>query len=152
VVSIIDGTLIPFATRPIRYGEDYYSWKTTYIISTMIVCNKKVEYCYFSCIYSWFSCLHNFKIVDNFKGFYFCEEEHLLVEFTYPLLLISTPIYKQLITTQPLNVIFNTQLAKFWIKIEYWIGVLKGRFQNIKDLHIQIETKRNHNKTMLCTT
>jgi hypothetical protein len=61
--------------------------------------------------------LHVFMIIEftqfqncgQIQGiFFFCEEEHLLVEFTYLLLSISILVYKQLVTTQPLSVIFNT--------------------------------------------
>jgi hypothetical protein len=111
-VGIIDGTLIPFATRPIRYDEDYCSWKTTYIISTMIVCNKKGGILLVFLRLFMILEFTQFQNCGRIQGIFFCEEEHLLVESTYPFLLISIPIYKQLVTTQPLNVIFNTQLAK----------------------------------------
>ncbi|OQR80940.1 hypothetical protein THRCLA_23433 [Thraustotheca clavata] len=46
-IGFVDGTLFPLESKPMLYGEDYYSRKGNHAISALIVCDdlKCIRYC-----------------------------------------------------------------------------------------------------------
>lgn len=125
VVGIVDGTLIPLASRPPKHGEDYYSIKSYYGISTMIICD------------------HNCKILHILAGF--SSSCHNSRAFTYSKMWLSSQTYLQRTNIYLLILLILFQRFLFQPRI----GQLKGHFQSLRGLQINIESKRDHARAVL---
>jgi hypothetical protein len=80
---------------------------------------------------------------------YFFYDECFLKYFTYLLSTICIPTYKQPTTSLLGHFKFNTHIVSIQVKVKHGIKILKGRFQSLRGLLIQIETKNDHHTNVL---
>ncbi|PLW31521.1 hypothetical protein PCASD_20623 [Puccinia coronata f. sp. avenae] len=66
-------------------------------------------------------------------GQFFDQNQFLLADSAYPSNQYTIPAYKGADLLIPENVDFNYHLAQSRVRIEHAIGILKGRFANLKD-------------------
>jgi len=147
-LGFIDGTLIPLESKPMIDGEDYYSRKGKYGISTLIVCDdaKRIRYIYAG----WPGCAHDMRVYENSAlGIrphqFFSRYEYLLADSGYSPNATIIPAFKRL-PSQPLTreqTIFNYRLSNIRVRVEHCIGILKARFQSLRGLRILIRSKND---------
>ena len=138
---MVDGTLIPLYQKPHWYGDTWFDRKSNYSMNVQIINTP------------------NLKIIDYASGFVgsrhdtHCfaatrlaqEHDQLLAEDEWVWADVGFPIetwcmipYKKPLSEIRENRIFNLNLSRIRIKSEHAIGYLKGRFQSLKELRIQI--------------
>lgn len=138
---MVDGTLIPLYRKPSHYGETFYDRKSRYSINVQIINTP------------------NRQIIDYASGFrgsrhdthcfkstrlgerpadFLDEGEWSWGDQGYPLCKWLMIPYKLPISLLKENRAFNFHLSRIRIRSEHAIGYLKGRFQSLKELRIQI--------------
>lgn len=143
---MIAGTFVPIYTKPHYFGESWYDRKSNYSMNVQIINTP------------------NLKIIDYASGFVGSRHDSHCVHFTrlvqerarllepgewcwgdagYPLNKWLIIPYKRPDSERRDNRIFNTPLSRIRIKSEHAIGYLKGRWQSLKSLRIQINNKKD---------
>jgi DDE superfamily endonuclease len=148
-VGLIDGTLFPLAFKPKLNGEDYFTRKGGYSVNGLVICDDQARITWFGM--GWPGSVHDNRVWSNSEIFlnkqqYFTCKEYLLGDSAFSTSSIMVPAYKK----GPNGVIsedksyFNTMLAKIRIKSEHCIGLLKGRFQRLREHRRVIEEKSDY--------
>lgn len=143
---MVDGTLIPLYSRPRYYGDLWFDRKSNYSMNVQVINTP------------------NLKIIDYASGFrgsqhdahcfkytqLAIEREQLLArdewvwaDVGYKLQTWCLIPYKHPGSLLKENKDFNYHLSKIRIKSEHAIGYLKGRFQSLKKLRVNIHTKKD---------
>ncbi len=153
VVVLIDGTLIPLIFMPKRQGEKYYTKKLNYAFLDMIIYDHKRKILHLMVGFPISSCYDN-HVFTNSKmqlthEVYFFDDESFLIYFAYLFSTICIPTYKQPTTSLLGNFKFNAHLVSIQVKVKHGIGIIKGRFQSLRGLLIQIKTKNDHHINVL---
>jgi hypothetical protein len=146
-IGLIDGTLLPLEFRPLLYGENYLSRKSCYAVQMLIVCDDKRHILYYHV--GWPGSVHDNRVWRNCKLFHnrlvhFSLGEYLLGDSAFTPSNELVPSFKN----PPNGVMsenqeaFNDLLSKPRSHSEHCIGLLKGRFQQLKNIRIKIKNKR----------
>ena len=154
-VGIIDGTLIRLIYRPEAYHECYYSRKCFYALNVMIICDDKKRILYYNA--GWPGSTHDNRVFRNSKlfynrGEYFSKHEYLLGDSAYSASPVMVQAFKKQASVATLpanNEYFNTCLAKVRISSEHCIGMLKGRFQCLKQNNIKLRNSPTEVKRLV---
>lgn len=138
---MVDRTLIPLCRKPSHHGDTFYDRKSNYSISVQIInlpTRKIIDYA------SGFRgsrhdshCFSFTKLAKN-PEIYFGPGEWCWGDAGYALTKSIIIPYKSPATNIQENKTFNFHLSRIRIRAEHTIGYLKGRFQSLKELRIQI--------------
>ena len=145
-VGIIDGTLLPLASRPLLHGETYLSRKRYYALVMLVVCDDQSRILYYHV--GWPGSVHDNRVWRTCRLYRHWEEmfsprEYLLGDSAFTASDIMIPPFKSTPGCElPSNFIaFNTLLAKPRVKSEHCIGILKGRFPFLKGIRMILGCK-----------
>ncbi|KAH9103773.1 hypothetical protein LEN26_015205 [Aphanomyces euteiches] len=125
------------------HGEDFYSRKGYYGMAGMVVCDDKKRVRFMDL--GWPGAVHDMRVWSNSKlgtqpWTYFNHLEFLLVDSGYILCDYLLPSYKRVrglrLSDKQLN--FNTRVAQCRSVNEHCIGLLKGRFQSLRGMRMDI--------------
>jgi hypothetical protein len=143
---MIDGTLIPLYQKPSWYGERFFDRKSRYSLNVQIVNTadrRIIDYC------------TGFRgtQVDSkaFRSTRLWKHHQTLLganewcwgDKGYPLYEWLIIPYKIPLSNIPDNKTFNYHLSAIRILCEHTIGYLKGRFQSMKELRVQIKNQND---------
>jgi hypothetical protein len=153
-VGFLDGTLIPLAEKPVRDGEDYFSHKKRYGIAAMIVCDdqKRVR-----CIFAGGpGCIHDTRMfalspLSMHPQDFFAADEYVLADSAY----VPSPTVVPAFKKPPggglseMQMQFNYRLSNARVRVEHCIGLLKARFQSLRELRVRV---RNAEDVKFCVS
>jgi DDE superfamily endonuclease len=147
-VGLIDGTLLPLATRPLLHGENYLSRKKFYAIVMIVVCDDLSRINYFHV--GWPGSVHDNRVWRNCKmnrnrGQYFSKKQYLLGDSAFTASQVMIPPFKSSAGSTISNnkASFNTYLSKPRVKSEHCIGILKGRFPFLRHIRLRLGSKED---------
>jgi len=147
-VGLIDGTLFPLAFAPTLNAEDYFTRKGNYAIKALSVCDDKVKITLVEM--GWPGSVHDNRVWLNSdvylaKERYFSNKEYLLGDSAFSASMLMVPAFKKGLNAalSKERKYFNTKLAKVRIKSEHCIGLVKARFQCVRELRWVISSKRD---------
>jgi DDE superfamily endonuclease len=152
-VGLIDGTLLPLATRPLLHRENYLSRKRFYAIVMLVVCDYQSRILYYHV--GWPGSVHDNRVWRTCKLFKNCANmfsprEYLLGDSAFTASDILIPPFKSAAGSELSGnyIAFNTLLAKPRVKSEHCIGLLKGRFPFLRGIRMLIGN-RLHMSTII---
>jgi DDE superfamily endonuclease len=150
-VGIIDGTLLPLATRPLLHGETYLSRKRFYAIVMLVVCDDQSRILYYHV--GWPGSVHDNRVWRTCKLFKDCANmfsprEYLLGDSAFTASDIMVPPFKSAAGSElsANYTAFNTLLAKPRVKSEHCIGLLKGRFPFLRGIRMLLGNRLHMNR------
>jgi DDE superfamily endonuclease len=145
-VGLIDGTLLPLATRPLLHGENYLSRKRFYAIVMLVVCDDQSRILYYHV--GWPGSVHDNRVWRTCNLFKNCAtmfspKEYLLGDSAFTASDIMVPPFKSSAGKELSGnySAFNTLLAKPRVKSEHCIGLLKGRFPFLRGIRMLLGNK-----------
>jgi DDE superfamily endonuclease len=145
-VGLIDGTLLPLATRPLLHGENYLSRKQFHAIVMLVVCDHQSRILYYHV--GWPGSVQNNQMWRTCKLFKNCAvmfspREYLLGDSAFTASNIMVPPFKSAAGSELSGnyTAFNTLLAKTRVKSEHCIGLLKGRFPFLRGIRMLLVNK-----------
>ena len=151
-IGMVDGILIPLEFKPSNNGEDYWSHKSRYGISVMIVCDdrRKIRYVFAGFCGS----AHDMRVYSNStlansSGRFFRPGEYLLADSGYTTTVNTVSSYKKPSSLLRVNERFNKCLSSIRIRVEHCIGILKGRFPSLQSLRTKIHDVDTHKRAVL---
>lgn len=142
---MVDGTTIPIFEKPHYYGESFYDRKSRYLINAQIMNtpNRQIDYATgFNGSRHDTHCFSFTRLARNHDQL-LSEGEWVWLDVGYPLQTWCMIPYKRPLTSVQKNRQFNFALSRIRIRSEHAIGYLKGRFQSLKELHIQINSPKD---------
>ncbi|GAV01078.1 hypothetical protein RvY_11845 [Ramazzottius varieornatus] len=149
-VGMLDGTLIPQEYKP-KKDEDYWSHKSRYGISGMIVCDdkRKIRYVFVGFCGS----VHDMRVYSNARlasltSKLFTTGEYLLADSAYTTSAVTVSSYKRPSSLVEDNEQFNFYLASIRIRVKHAIGIPKGHFPSLQSLRIKIFDKETHERAV----
>lgn len=74
----------------------------------------------------------------------FTGQEFTWVDSAYTLDSWTIAVHKKPVSLQPENIIFDNMVSHLWIQSEHCMGALKGRFQCLRGLCVNIDTANDH--------
>lgn len=116
-----------------------------YSISVQVVCDINKKFISYhagytgSCHDSWV--FQHSKIHTNATAF-FGPNQYLLADSAYANGWYLVPAFRASACDTPEKTKFNYHLAQSWVRIEHAIGILKGRFSSLQEMHSQLQTKK----------
>ncbi|GAU95304.1 hypothetical protein RvY_06946-1 [Ramazzottius varieornatus] len=150
-VGMLDGTLIPLEYKPKKDGEDYWSHKSRYGISAVIVCDdeRKIRYVFVGFCGS----VHDMRVYSNARLAsltlkLFTPGEYLLADSAYTTSAVTVSTYKRPSSLVADNEQFNFYLASIRIRVKHTIGILRGRFPFLQSFRIKIFDKETHERAV----
>ena len=146
-VGFVDGTLVGLNREPDLNGEDYFTRKGSYALNVMLVCDDQRRIRHVSAGFP--GCSHDSRVFSYSKlarnsSRYFSKTEYLLADSAYPVSDITVPSYEGAGSRTAENEAFNLCHSRTRIVVKHTNGVLKGRFQSLKSLRLQIKNKADH--------
>lgn len=145
-VGLIDGTLLPLATKPMLHGENYHSRKKRYAVAMLVVCDDQARITYYHV--GWPGSVHDNRVWRNCKlckkqDEMFADKEYLLGDSAFTAGPHMVPPFKTIPGQQLTHnqTEFNTLLAKPRVKSEHCIGRLKGRFPLLRNIPLRLAKK-----------
>lgn len=146
-VGIIDGTHFNLHCKPTVQGEAYFSRKSRYGIASMIVCTVDFRIIYASTGRP--ASTHDTRVWRNSDlcnniHHYLDEHEYLLADTGYPLSRNVIIPFKKPHANKRRNRRFNKHLSQVRIKVEHCIGILKGRWQSLRELRSLLIKPKHH--------
>ena len=82
----------------------------------------------------------------KYPNWLFSGEEFAWMDSAYPCTSRSIPIHKEPLSLIPRNTIFDRYVSRLHVRSEHAMGALKGRFQCLQGLRLQINSKSDHIK------
>ena len=145
-VGLIDGTLLPLATKPELHGENYLSRKRFHAIVMLVVCDDQARITH--CHVGWPGSVHDNRVwrtcnLHNNRHQMFSPKEHLLGDSAFTPSVHMVPPFKTC-PGQALDAnqtAFNTLLASPRVKSEHCIGILKGRFPLLRSIPLKLASR-----------
>jgi len=144
-VGIMDGTLVFLDEAPVQDTIAYFSRKTRYALSLLVVCDdrKRITYIYGP----WPGSTHDNRIWRNSKlcvkkDEFFSEREYLLGDSAFSISPVVVQSFKKTPGQASLcneEEFFNTKLGSPRVRSEHCIGILKNRFPCLKTINIRIK-------------
>lgn len=143
---MIDGITILIFKKPHYYGESFFDQKSRYSINTQIVniLNWQIiDYATgFNGSHHDTHCFSFIQLAQNHDQL-LLEGKWVWSDIGYPLQTWCMIPYKQFLTSVRENWRFNFALSRICICSKHVIGYLKGQFQSLKELCIQINSSKN---------
>ncbi|GAU97258.1 hypothetical protein RvY_08585 [Ramazzottius varieornatus] len=146
---MLDRTLVSLEYKPTKHGDDYWSHKSQYGISAMVVCDDKRKMRYM--FIGFRGSAHDMRVDSNSSmarqvSKLFSPGEYLLADSAYTTTTHIIASYKKPAAgvMSPNNERFNFYHSSTRIKIEYTNGILQGRFPSLQSLRIKIHDKQTH--------
>jgi hypothetical protein len=161
-----DGTIVVLYAKPGLHGDAYYTRKANYGLnvqaSTCLCCLLVVELIFCMQIGNVAS---NLRIVDYSHGmtgsahdsaafahtgaakypdWFFDGEEFAWADFAYTVNSRTIPVHKQPASSIYENTLFDGVVSHLRVRSEHCIGVLKGRFQCLRGLRVNINSNKDH--------
>lgn len=147
-IGFMDGTLVPLAFAPPRNPEDYWTRKQFYAFNVMLVCDVNKIFRYYDL--GWCGSAHDQRVYMSSEIYcnpseFISEDEYLLADSGYTTSPSVITPFKRAPGQRLQNhqEAFNQELSKIRVIIEQSIGMLKGRFQSLKELRILITGRRS---------
>lgn len=153
-VGITDGTLFPLATKPRCNGEDYFSRKSSYSVNALVTCDDVARVR--NLVVGWPGSTHDNRVWANSpmalhpENHFQCNE-YLLGDSAFQASSIMVPAFKKPPKAElhPDNTYFNSELAEVRIRSEHCIGLLKMRFQYLREVRVVLGKKRRHMRRLI---
>ncbi|GLB34545.1 putative DDE superfamily endonuclease [Lyophyllum shimeji] len=144
---MVDGTLVTLYDRPFWYGESYYDRKCNYSLNIQIISMPNRRIIDFG--YGFTGSTHDSTAWEETRFYQDYEtflqgEEFIWGDSAYPIEIWLVAPYKRPDRDVEDNEIFNNHLSIIRIRSEHAIGFLKGRFQSLKGLRINIKNEATH--------
>lgn len=147
-LGFIDGTHIFLDSAPTWRRDEFYCRKGAYSIQTMAICDHKRRIRYLET--GFFGSSHDMRVLNE-SDFgqnptkYCIGNEYILGDGGYSAFHYLVPVSKKPRngTTADDDQRFNTYISQMRIKIEHAFGILKARFQSLKQLRLQITSKED---------
>lgn len=145
-IGFIDGSLFPLAFAPNWCPEEFYSRKSFYATTGMIVCDhkKRITHLFTGYVGS----AHDMRVFDgsqlaNNPEKYFSSEDYLLADSAYTASTTIVPVYRKIGKLEVEKSKFNVRHSSARVCVEHCIGILKSRFQSLKDLRMPVRDKKD---------
>lgn len=147
-IGYVDGTEIKLAEAPVKNHVDYFSRCHIYALKAQIVCDYELKIRHVVTGYS--GSTHDSKMLKNCSLYkepsqFFSGQEWIAGDSAYPL--SNTIITPYRSNAQHLDAIkrkqFNLQHSKFRVRVEHCFGILKGRFNSLKELRMRIHNEES---------
>lgn len=145
VIGCIDGSHLPLYEAPLNDPVSYYNRKGDYSIQLQGIIDDRskssvIQELFFSYLIGWPGSVHDAKVFKNSDAYknrnsYFSRGQYLLGDQGYPLLESLMVPYKVPTTRSQLN--FNIKLSRTRVLVENAFALLKGRFQQLKQLRFR---------------
>lgn len=147
-IGFIDGTHIFLEEAPTWRRDEFYCRKGGYSIQTMAICDHRRRIRYVETGY--FGSSHDMRVLNESDlgqnpSKYCVDDEYVLGDGGYSASRYLVPVSKK-----PKNGVtgdedqqFNTYISQMRIKIEHAFGILKSRFQSLKQLRLKVESKED---------
>lgn len=143
-IGYVDGTELKLAEKPYEDPDSYLSRKQHHSIKAQIICDHKLRIRHIVVGYP--GSVHDSRIFKNcpiglHPEQYFSSKQYLLGDSAYKLTsTVITPfrINARGIGATPAGKNFNKHLGKYRVRIENTIGIVKERFNSLKELKICI--------------
>lgn len=148
-VGIVDGTHVNFFQRPAVDGEVFFNRKQRYSMNVQLVCDDKRRIIYHQV--GWPGSVYDSTI---FSHSHLCQNPHEYFSLDEFLLgdagfaaqwFILTP-FRQPAASLDHNRLYNVLLSSPRQGIEHVNGLVKGRFQSLKGIRIEIKKKKDFKK------
>lgn len=144
-IGMVDGTLIPFSDKPLDDHEDYYCRKSFYGMQLQLIVddNKKILHYYTGLPAS----VHDSTAFRRSAvGHQIGHNQYIIGDSAYPNNdFLITPFRKKISQSQK-EIVFNRQLSSVRVCVEHAIGILKNRFQSLKQLRVRVDKQAGHRK------
>jgi len=149
-IGFIDGSDATFYRAPQDDKQTYWSRKKKYCMQFQIVCDpSKLIRNLFT---GYPGSVHDAKVyasspVLSLVHTYFSPDEYILGDSAYPNSnTLIVPFRRKLGGHPPNQRKFNRQLAGQRVAVEHTIGILKGRFQSLQGLRVNVNKALGHRK------
>lgn len=143
---MVDGTTIPIFEKPHYYDESFYDRKNRYSINAQIVNTPNRQIIDYATGFNGSRhdthCFAFTRLAKNHAQL-LSEGEWCWSDVGYPLQSWCIIPYKRPLSALKENREFNFALSRIRIRSEHAIGYLKGRFQSLKELRIQINSPKD---------
>lgn len=130
--------------KPRKNAEDFFTRKARYALTVMVVCDYNKKFMMVEA--GWPGSTHDTRVymnspLEETPGQFFADEEYLLADAGYPLRPHLLPVYRRAPRQQlsPEQNAFNRSHSAVRIRIEHAIGMVKARFQSLKELRIVLD-------------
>ncbi|KAG5649380.1 hypothetical protein H0H81_004194 [Sphagnurus paluster] len=80
----------------------------------------------------------------KFPDWFFKGDEFAWVDSAYPCTKHTIPVHKEPPSHVHENAIFDKYVSRIWVCSEHMMGALKGRFQCLRGLRVDINSKNSH--------
>jgi hypothetical protein len=159
-IGIMDGTVFPLAFKPSEYGEEYWYRKGGYCLHCLLICDDEMRILDY--IVGWPGSVHDnrvWSVSDQYQRYhdFFSRLQYLLADSAFTTSTHCISAFKRLRGVHNLpedQELFNTLLAKARIKVEHCIGLLKNRFQCLRDIRTiitdEVSLKRIIDRVTVC--
>ena len=142
----VDGTTIPLYEKPCVDHEAFFDRKSNYSLHALISCNWNRVI--INAVVGFPGSVHDNRVIrscrflqEEHENEFFSGCEHGIGDSAFVAFRRVVPPYKMPAAAMPDNAFFNSILASLRIISEHAIGLLKGRFQSLKELRVRVETK-----------
>ncbi|KAF7311727.1 DDE Tnp4 domain-containing protein [Mycena indigotica] len=144
---MVDGTLIPLATRPNWFGPSYFDRKMNYSMNLQVINLPNLQIVDIG--YGYVGSTHDATAWTGTRVYQELDKLLLSGEFiwgdaAYPISRWLTAPFKSPEREDPDNTIFNNHVSYVRVRSEHCIGFLKGRLQSLKGLRLTINNDRDH--------
>ncbi|KAJ3501485.1 hypothetical protein NLJ89_g9317 [Agrocybe chaxingu] len=144
---MVDGTLVPLYDRPFWYGESYFDRKCNYSLNIQIVSLPNLHIIDYG--YGFTGSAHDSSAWEKTRIYVehdilLDEDEFIWGDSAYPIQIWVMAPFKKPEGDEPDNKIYNNHVSMVRIRSEHTIGYLKGRFQSLKGLRINIRDEATH--------
>lgn len=150
-LGFLDGTGIILDLKPARNHQDYYNRKSRYSINAQILCDldHRIRFAfvgYPGSVHD--SACIGYSPLINHVNQYFDPPEYVLTDSAYSLTETFIPSFKRPLAEREPYKSFNAVHSGARVHVERCIGELKGRFQSLRGMRIQISDDSDHERVI----
>ncbi|KAG2338222.1 hypothetical protein BDR05DRAFT_978242 [Suillus weaverae] len=131
-----DGTIVVLYAKPGLNGDAYFTRKVNYGLNLQIG-NLASNLCIVDYLHGLTGSTHDASAFEHTAAFAW-------VDSAYPVSVHTIPVHKQPTSLLPENTLFDSAVAHLRVRSEHCMGALKGRWQCLRGLHINISLKHQH--------
>lgn len=149
-IGFVDGTDIAFSTAPLDNKEVYWSRKKKYCMQAQIICDPSRRIIDLFTGYP--GSVHDAKVYGFsppgcFPNKFFSPGEFLVGDSAYALTeTVIVPFRRTNAGLTQTQKAFNRHISSQRVAVEHTIGILKGRFQSLKELRVIISKDAGHKR------
>ncbi|OWA50458.1 hypothetical protein BV898_14972 [Hypsibius exemplaris] len=148
-IGMVDGALMVLEYTPQLGDSNYFSHKSHYGITAMIVCDdtRRIRHANIGFCGS----AHDNRVFDNFRlgkfsERFFDDEEYILADSGYTTSTTVVASYKKPAALIPENDIFKKYHSSLRMTVEHCIGMVKGRCQSLRGMRSYIRSVKDHQR------